>query len=969
MEFLDLIRKSPLPIEGGKGGDVLESLAGGVAAADVQALCKHPRGGEFLRAVFDGSPFLAGAALSRPEALATALRLGPDPAVEKIVSGIRGVADAPNLAAAMRGFRALRTEAALTIALADLAGAWSTMQTTLALSQVASASIDAALLWLLRDGARRNVFERDVADIDGAGVIVLGMGKLGADELNYSSDIDLILLYDEALLSLRRPDRTQHEMTRLARGLVQLLEERTRDGYAFRTDLRLRPDPASTPPAITIQAAEAYYESMGQNWERAAMIKARPVAGDIASGETFLEYLRPFVWRRSLDFNAIRDIQSIKRQIDRKDGGGAPTAFEHNVKLGRGGIREIEFFAQTQQLIWGGRDPDLRIRQTMGAIDALAEAGHVEPDVAREMNEAYVKLRDIEHRLQMVNDRQTHTTPAADEMTPFARFAGFETAEAFASDLEATLSTVAAHFSALFADGPSLGGGDGGALSFVGADEHPETHATIRKMGYADPERVVAAIRGWHHGHARAMRTQRAREILTELTPDLLRRFAQSQDPDRAFAAFEKFVGSLPAGVQLFSLLDANRELLDFLARILGRSAYLADLIGRRPHVIDVVLTDDFMNAPPDRAGLAEELAQELRDAQDLQDTLDGARRWLNDLRLCLGVQTIEARSAPSVAAAALSDAADVVVERLLHRVAEEFEEAHGVVEGGAYGVMAYGKWGSRELSIGSDLDLVAVYDAPEGAASTGARSLPAPVYYMRLTQRLSTALSTQTGEGRLFDVDLRLRPNGEDGPIAVQLESYRRYLTGDAWTWELMALTRARFAAGDADLGARLEAARCDGLAAAAERPDLMQDVHAMRLRLAQAKKSAGPWDVRRRDGGMIDVEFIAQGLALANGGATAIQAARRPQDQLCAVRDTALAGRPDAGLLAEAARFWLEAQWVVRLIGLDEATDDTGLHVESRATFAKALGEDSYEALVKNREAIAERVRTAYIEIIESA
>ncbi|MEQ9123726.1 MAG: glutamine-synthetase adenylyltransferase, partial [Alphaproteobacteria bacterium] len=524
-------------------------------------------------------PFLGHAARQAPDCLERLFVEGPEAALESAIEDFRAAEEAPNQQRAMAALRQARLRAALTVGLADLGGAWSTMEATAALSRAAEAAIEAAIRWLARDAVRRGVLEAgdDPAPVDG--LIVLGMGKLGARELNYSSDIDLILLYDGDLMRIRRLDRLQQEMTRLARALVPLLEERTRDGYVYRTDLRLRPDPASTPPAVSARAAEVYYESMGQNWERAAMIKARPVAGDKAAGGRFLSDLRPFVWRRSLDFNAIRDIQSIKRQIDSRQGGEPPSAFDHNVKLGRGGIREIEFFAQTQQLIWGGRNPDLRAPETLAALDALSAAGLVEPAVSEDMKASYLKLRDVEHRLQMVDDRQTHTTPAAADAQGFARFAGFETAEAFAEDLVATLRTVEGHYGDLFAEEPGLGGG--GSLSFTGAEEHPDTLATIRGMGFADAENVSRTIRGWHHGRVRALRDRRAREILTEITPDILRRFGETPDPDRAFAAFERFVAGLPAGVQLFTLLDANRNLLDFLARALGRSAYLAALIGR----------------------------------------------------------------------------------------------------------------------------------------------------------------------------------------------------------------------------------------------------------------------------------------------------------------------------------------------------------------------------------------------------
>lgn len=964
MLFLDLIRKSPLPHDRERAEGVLTALAGTEAADPVAAMLAADAGRAFLEGVYDGSRFLGHASTAAPDALKMTLESGPEATLDAAVAMSAAAADATTLQRAMAALRQARIRAALAIGLADLAGHWTTMETTAALSRAADAAIEAAITWLLRDAARRGVL--DVAEDDdvAAGIIVLGMGKLGARELNYSSDIDLILFYDTQKVRLKRPDRLQNEMTRLARALAPMLEERTRDGYVYRTDLRLRPDPASTPPAVSIRAAEAYYESTGQNWERAAMIKARAVAGDIAAGEAFLADLRPFVWRRSLDFNAIRDIQSIKRQIDAGQGVNLPKAYEHNVKLGRGGIREVEFFAQTQQLIWGGRDPDLRPRETLAALTALTAAGHVTPPVAEDMAAAYLKLRDVEHRLQMVDDRQTHVTPDAEGMPEFARFCGFETADAFVADLEETLGTVARHYGDLFAEEPGLG--LGGALSFTGAEEHPDTLKNLETMGYRQPERISQAIRGWHHGRVRAAKDRRAREILTEITPDILARFAETADPDRAFAGFERFVAGLPEGVQFFSLLEANRKLLDFLARILGRSAYLAELIGRRPHVIDAALNDDFMGPPGDREAFEQELARESEDAQDLQDRLDCARRWLNDTRLRLGVQTIEGALAPSRAAEALADAADVVAAAMLHAVETEFVEGHGRVPDGAYAVMAYGKWGSRERTIGSDLDLVAVYDAPEGAYSDGARRLAAPVYFMRLTQRLVTAMTATTGEGRLFEIDMRLRPTGDDGPIAVHIEAMRKYLSDSAWTWELMAVSRARYAIGDAALGARLEALRLNALADAPGRADLLADVANMRARIRAAKSAGDVWDVRRRAGGMVDVEFIAQGLALMHGDDPNVASARRPGAQLHALQEAGALWAADAESLAEAARFWLEAQWLIRLIGHDEAAGAELDHPDAKATFADVFGEPDYDALIVRRETTAKAVETAFARLI---
>jgi glutamate-ammonia-ligase adenylyltransferase len=975
MQFLNLIPSDgtslPLPTDLAQANLAFAALAETPAADALNAAIADDKGRALLEGAFDGSPYLARAAEKAPQAFIDCLNIGPDAAFAEVITTLESVASASSQPAAMATLRQAKLGGALIIGLADLASIWTLEQVTGAVSELARRSVDAALGWLLADAAKRNVFLTD--DPTGetllrhGGLIVLGMGKLGAEELNYSSDIDLIVLFDPEKIEAKRPDRLQHEMVRLTRGLVTMMEELTRDGYVFRTDLRLRPDPASTPMALSVDAAEVYYESAGQNWERAAMIKARPIAGDLAAGAAFMKGLRPFVWRRSLDFNAIRDIQSIKRQIDRKQGGEPPSAFDQNVKLGRGGIREIEFFAQTQQLIWGGRDTSLRDCGTLPALKALVQAGHVTAAVQADLKAAYIKLRTIEHRLQMVDDRQTHMTPEADEAYAFARFAGYETTEVFASDLVQTLQTVESHYADLFADEEDLGGGR--ALSFTGADHHPDTLATLTEMGFEDAKRVAETIKGWHHGRIRAMRTGRAREILTELTPDLLARFGAAPDADVAFNAFAEFLAGLPSGVQIFSLFEANRGLLDFLARVLCRSPYLATHISEHPHVLDAVLRDEFMAPPGDKDSLREDLSFDLGDAIDFQDVLDGARRWLSEIRLRLSVQTLETRLAPITAAGILSDAADVVAERMLVGVQAEFEATHGLIEGGSYGVLAYGKWGSRELTIGSDLDLVAIYEAPDGVESDGARSLAPAVYYMRLTQRLITALTAQTGEGRLFEVDMRLRPTGDDGPIATHINSLARYLTEDAWTWELMALTRARFTAGDSALAERFDAVRGEMMAKTRERAVHLSDVASMRSRIESAKGAGGPWDVKLRQGGMVDAEFIGQGLALLYGGDPSIRAARAPAETFAALNVLGGMGDDRAAVLSDAASFWLSCQWVMRLLGPIGSEEADPADDRLKAEMAAALGYDDVSAMEVARDTLAAAVSAAYLEIYSGA
>ncbi|HET6224088.1 MAG TPA: glutamine-synthetase adenylyltransferase, partial [Dongiaceae bacterium] len=508
--------------------------------------------------------------------------------------------------------RLARRRVALTVALADITQTWPLERVTAALSDFADLSIGLAARHLLGRAAQAgDILLPSTEDpARDSGLVVIGMGKLGSRELNYSSDIDLIILYDPEKVQYRGSRTVQDFFVRITRDLVRMLQERTDAGYVFRTDLRLRPDPASTPLALSVLAAETYYEGMGQNWERAAMIKARAVAGDQAAGELFLRLLRPFVWRKHLDFAAIQDIHSIKRQIHAVKGFRDIAVGGHNIKLGRGGIREIEFFAQTQQLIWGGRNADLRQAGTCAAIQALVEAGRVQPQTAEELVAAYRFLRHVEHRLQMIDDRQTQTLPAAGpELDALTRFAGFASTDAFAEELMRHLGNVEDHYAELFEEAPSLGGP--GSLVFTGKENDPETVATLGRMGFADGASTSNIVRGWHHGRYRAMRSTRARELLTEIMPRLLEALARTSSPDTAFARFDEFLRRLPAGVQLFSLLHANPGLLDLIAEIMGSAPRLAEYLSRNAGLLEAVLVRGFFDPPPPPAGLA----------RDLQDT------------------------------------------------------------------------------------------------------------------------------------------------------------------------------------------------------------------------------------------------------------------------------------------------------------------------------------------------------------
>lgn len=836
-----------------------------------EALIASDDGRDLLNAVFGNSPFLTQCILRDPIWFRQLINIGAEQSCRELIETTRQLKLSDlDEAAVMRELRILKRRVSLSIALADIARIWEWPSVTNYLSEFANAAIGVACTHALRRGAARGAFrlksETD-PEVD-SGFFVIAMGKLGAHELNYSSDIDLICLFDPERIDTDDDDGLLQNVVRVTRTLARVLDERTADGYVFRVDLRLRPDPASTPLAISVLAAETYYESLGQNWERAAMIKARVAAGDMDCGQTFIGNLRPFVWRKSLDFAAIEDIHSIKRQIHAHKGGGEIAVEGHDIKTGRGGIREIEFFAQTQQLIWGGRELDLRTNRTIDAINILVEIGQVSPETARDMEAGYRFLRRVEHRLQMRNDEQTQKLPGtAEEITALATFLGYAAADDFRSDLLGHLETVQNHYGELFGASPSLSSDDDfqGSLSFTGSDSDQDTLQTLSQIGFSDPSRVDSAIRAWHHGRVRATRTTRARELLTALTPTILREIASQSDPDATFGRFDTFLSELPAGVQLFTMFQAYPQILGLIAEIMGEAPRLASHLGRRPNLLDSVLSVDFYEPIGSMDELVSECREALSDAQYLEDALDAARLWNEDKRFQLGIQMIRKVVRPVDAAEHLSDVAEAAIGILVPRVIEEFETKHGRVGGGRFCILALGKLGSREMTPSSDLDLVFIYDCNDlTSESDGSKPLAVSQYYGRLGQRIISAIMSRTAEGTLYEVDMRLRPSGNKGPISTSLEGFRKYYEETAWTWEFMTLVRSRpvFATHklDEEISRTVEGILCRPRDVKA----LVTDVTEMRARIEKQYTTRSPWSIKHAPGGLVDIDFIAQFLVL---------------------------------------------------------------------------------------------------------
>jgi glutamate-ammonia-ligase adenylyltransferase len=893
-----------------------EIAATAAGAALKQLFAREPGERALIERIAAYSPFLWQLASEDPARLLAVLQADPDAHLTHLIdTTAAALAASADDAEVMRLLRRMKAEAALLIALADIGEKWPVMRVTRALTDLADAALTVALRHLLRAAARagRITLPDPARPEDGCGLAVIAMGKMGALELNYSSDIDLIVVFEPAP-GLAPDVEPALFYIRIVRGLVKLLQERTVDGYVFRIDLRLRPDPGSTQIAISTAAALAYYESIGQNWERAALIKARIAAGDRAVGESLLKELVPFIWRKYLDYAAIADVHAMKRQMHAYRGHDEIAVEGHNIKLGRGGIREIEFFVQTQQLIAGGRHPELRGRETLAMLATLAAGGWIGEQAARDLAAAYGFLRQVEHRLQMIADEQTHVLPADPAaLERFARFLGLPGRDAFAAALLGHMRRVQGHYARLFED---AGKGERLRLAFPQDADDPRTLDALVGFGFKNPLEVSATVRRWFAEDIPALRGEFARSHFAELVPLLIEHAAHGENPDRTLVAFDRFLAAVHGGGRLFSLLLRNPDLVALLTLTLGTAPRLADIVARHPQVMDALIDPAFFGALPDAGKLADEFARSSGEARSYEDFLDRARSFGQEHMFLIGARILSRTVSAEQAGAAYARLADVLIGAVHRAVEQSFAHAHGRLPEQQSAVLALGKLGGREMTAGSDLDLLLVYDfAGEHPASDGPRPLQGFQYFARFTQRLISALTAQTNYGSLYHVDMRLRPTGRSGPVATQVDGFRAYHAQEAWTWEHMALTRARVVSASPGFAPRVEEVVRDTLRRPRDRASVAADVLEMRRAIAQEKGEGERWDLKYAAGGLVDLEFIAQYLQL-------VHAAERPEildtatarvlDKACAAGVLSV---EDADVLRPAARLYHNLTQVLRL------------------------------------------------------
>lgn len=867
MTFASAMTRCPRPFDPDRGADVLQAIPG--LDADLARLVEGTAG---------CSPYLAGLIQSEADWLVATLG-DPDRVIAEMLQTLPDVplADLPS------HLRQMKRRIALFIALADLGGVWSLKKVTGMLTDFADAAVQASVAALVRAEIVRGKLPDHLDPANGGGMAVLAMGKMGAGELNYSSDIDLICLFDETQFDSDDYHDVRAAFIRVTRKMAAMLSDVREGGYVFRTDLRLRPDASVTPVCLSMEAAERYYESVGRTWERAAYIKARVCAGDIVAGDRFLETLRPFVWRKHLDFAAIQDAHDMRLKIRDHKGLGGPLTLEgHNMKLGRGGIREIEFFTQTRQLIAGGRDASLRVRRTDEGLARLAAADWIPHETADTLYDHYVAHREVEHRLQMINDAQTHHLPQ--DEAGFVRLAAFmdrDIAE-LRQSLTGRLTEVHALTEGFFA---------------------PEPAAPVATAWGAD------VIDRWHSYPA--LRSARATEIFDRLTPEIMARLQDAAKPDEALAQFDEFLRGLPAGVQLFSLFEANPQLTQLIVDISATAPALSQYLSRNAGVLDAVIGGAFFDDWPGATGLTKTLAALLEPLDDYETQLIAARRAAKEWHFRIGVHHLRGLIDARGAGQQYADLAEAVIAALFPVVLAEFARKHGPPPGRGGAVLGMGSLGAGRLNAGSDLDLIMIYDAGGVDASDGRRPLATRAYFARLTQALVTALSAPMSEGRLYEVDMRLRPSGRQGPVATSFDAFKQYQLNEAWTWEHLALTRGRVVAGDDALAAEIEAFRVALLAEKAAGGTVLADVRDMRRRLAEAKPPKGDWDAKIGPGRLQDVELFAQTAAL-----RARSPARNVGEQLQAGVDAGLIAVDEAQAMTEASRFLWKIQAAAGLL-----------------------------------------------------
>jgi glutamate-ammonia-ligase adenylyltransferase len=830
-----------------------------------------------------------------------------------------------------RRLRLERRRLALIVAMGDLSGQYDLTRVTNLLSDFADRALDRAI--------RAAILER-TPDVEPRGFAAIALGKLGSRELNYSSDVDPILVFDPETLPIRPREEPAEAAVRIGRRVIELLQTRDGDGYVFRVDLRLRPSPEVTPIVLPVDAAISYYESQALPWERAAFIRARACGGDMVLGTSFLAAIRPFVWRRALDFGTIREIRDISRRIRDHHAQGQAFGLGYDLKRGRGGIREVEFYAQIHQLIHGGRDPALRVPATRDALAALAHAGWIDPDDAVALSAAYTQLRTVEHRLQMVDDRQTHSLPTdSAALENVAALDGAGDGAALIAELRPHVERVGRVYDGLASD------------TAQGLPSDSDTLAKqLAESGFPDPASALRLIENWRGGGSyAALRTPAAREALEQVLPGLIAAFGAGPDPSHAIARFDAMLSRLPSAINFFRLLEAQPALARLMTTILCHAPTLADRLARRAELLDGLIDASALDPVGEVPALIAEFAERERGG-DYQWLLDHVRRLVGEKKFALGTQIVAGASDPLEVSAGYARVADAAIHVLASATIDEFASAHGRVPGSELVILALGRLGGEALTDASDLDLVYLFTGDYMAESDGAKPLGAVTYYNRLGQRVTGALSAPTASGPLYEVDTRLRPSGAQGPLVVSLDGFQRYQEESAWTWEHMALTRARPVFGSPDARAAVREVIARVLAGARPDRDVVAEAVAMRAEMAAHKPPKGPLDAKLLDGGLVDLEFAVHAMQL--------KYRMGFENRLPLAIEALAAAKHIAPAMREAHDFLTRLLVTLRLV----APDCQPPALATRPIVARAVGVEDWDAVVASLDRTRQEVRACW-------
>lgn len=906
---------------------------------------------------------------------------------KEIMERTKGLAAVDDLS---REIRLFKQKEYLRIGSRDLLRIADVVRTTQELSDLASACLEAAIDFSFRHlkstyGSPLYV-EAEGEEPKEAEFVCMGLGKLGGRELNFSSDIDILYIYSSdngETTGIEGNESSKISLhaffVKLSMLVTKLISNVTDEGFAFRVDLDLRPEGRSGDVANSLRSAEIYYESWGQTWERAALIKARPVAGSMALGEEFLSMIRPFVYRKYLDFTAIEEIKTMKEKIDLSLLRRNPDAID--VKLGAGGIREVEFFCQALQLIHAGKDPEARERNTLTAIRKLSAKGHIKKDEAERLTKGYVFLRDLEHRIQIVEGRQSQAIPAKEEalerlarMMGFKAKAGDKAAPVFWEEYKAITSGVHGVFRSLFyrseeaEETPK-------ELQILLSPELPKEEALSRlaELGFKDPEEAYRNISLLREGPQFIHLSAKARVILQKLAPIFLARVQASPDPDRSLAHLERFISSIGARTTFYSLLYENPGVLNELVKLFGTSDFLSRDLIEHPESLDLLLSAELSIPYKRREHIIEAFLQEASSGKEYEEVLDGLRRLKSQELFRIGLNDIAGSLTPRQVSIQMTFVAEASLEASIKVARDALKERYGEPpEGARFAVIGMGKLGGRELIYGSDLDIIFVYSAPEEAKTSGPKEVSAHEYFVKLGQRIISALTLRTREGFVFNVDARLRPSGSAGPLVVSEEALINYHSGQTLVWERQALTRARAVAGDGAFGCDIVARLWEALY---KKPLLPADVDEMlrvrrRMEDEIAKENANRYNIKTGKGGIVDVEFLVQALQLKYGQDKKGLRTPYTHKALLRLKREGLIDERAFKSLANACSFMRLIETRQRIVhdrpeGYLYRDSDELLTLARRTGYA---GPGAAEALLDDYSAAAERVREIYNGTLQS-